>query len=275
MNTEEKVAEHYSKEDLEEKILRGLQALGIDVNHASAADLAPVDEFHVGGLEATNELAAQMDLSPGLRLLDVGSGLGGPARYFAAEHACRVTGVDLTKEYVQVAASLTRHLKLESSVDFRQASALEMPFEPATFDRAIMIHVGMNIADKPALFREVRRVLKPGALFTIFDLVRTAPGSLSYPLPWAATEDTSFVATAAEYHKALQSGGFHLERERDRRDFSIAFTERMVARMTQKGPAPLGLHLLTGGNTPAIINNLLSMMKQSVLEPTEMFARAF
>src|SRR5277367_4541198 len=274
MNTEAKVEEHYSKDGLEEKILHGLQALGIDVNHASAADLAPVDEFHVGGLEATKELAVQMDLSPGLRLLDVGSGLGGPARYFAAEHACRVTGVDLTKEYVQVASSLTRHLRLESTVDFRQASALQMPFAPATFERAIMIHVGMNIADKPALFHEVRRVLKPGALVTVFDLVRTAPGSHTYPLPWAVTEDTSFVATTEDYHQALQTAGFHLERERGRRDFSIAFTERLLARITQNGPPPLGLHLLVGEKMPEIIRNVLAMMKQGLLEPTEMFARA-
>jgi ubiquinone/menaquinone biosynthesis C-methylase UbiE len=215
-----------------------------------------------------------MDLSPGLRLLDVGSGLGGPARYFGAEHACRVTGVDLTKEYVEVAFSLTRHLKLESAVDFRQASALQMPFDAATFDRATMIHVGMNIADKPALFREVRRVLKPGALFTIFDLVRTAPGPLSFPLPWATTEDTSFVATAAEYRDALQTAGFRIERERGRRDFSIAFTERMLARIAQNGPPPLGLHLLIGEKMPEIIKNALATMKQGLLEPTEIFARA-
>jgi ubiquinone/menaquinone biosynthesis C-methylase UbiE len=274
MSTEEKVAEHYGKDGLEEKILRALQSMGLDIDHASIADLAPVDEFHVGGLESTKELAAQMELCPGLQLLDVGSGIGGPARYFAAEHGCRVTGVDLTKEFTQVAAGLTRRLKLESAVDFRHASALQMPFEPGTFDRAIMIHVGMNIADKDALFREMRRVLKSGALFAVFDLVRTAQDSLSYPLPWAASEDTSFVSDAPQYRDALQRAGFILERERGRRDFSIEFTERMIARMSQGGPPVLGLHLLMGEKTPAMIKNVLAMMKQGILEPTEMIARA-
>jgi ubiquinone/menaquinone biosynthesis C-methylase UbiE len=274
VNAEQKVAGHYGKGGLEEKILGGLQSTGIDIEHLTAGDLSMVDEFHVGGLDATKELAAQMELQPGLRLLDVGSGLGGPARYFAAEHGCRVTGVDLTEEFTQVASSLTRRVKLEAAADFRHASALQMPFESATFDRASMIHVGMNIADKDALFREVRRVLKPGALFVVFDLVRTAAGPLAYPLPWAASEETSFVVSGKDYRDALQRAGFRFERERGRRDFSIEATERIIERMAQGGPPALGLHLVIGEKTPVMIKNVLAMMKQGILEPLEMFARA-
>src|SRR6266436_4746410 len=125
----------------------------------------------------------------GLRVLDVGSGIGGPARYFAAEHGCRVTGIDLTEEFVRVARSLTARTKLDGLVEFRQGSALEMPFERESFDRAYMIHVGMNIADKAGIFREVRRVLKAGGLFTVFDIVRAKDGAMQYPVPWAASEE--------------------------------------------------------------------------------------
>jgi ubiquinone/menaquinone biosynthesis C-methylase UbiE len=217
-----------------------------------------------------------MELRPGLRVLDVGCGIGGPARYFAAEHGCRVTGVDLTEEFTQVATSLTRRVMLGAAVDFRHASALQMPFESATFDRASMIHVGMNIADKDALFREVRRVLKPGGLFAVFDLVRTAPGPLSYPLPWAANEETSFVSSAEDYRLALQRAGFRLERERGRKDFSVEFVERMLARMSQAGhpPPPLGLHLVIGEKAPVMLKNVLALMKRGTLEPQEMIARA-
>src|SRR6202047_2293561 len=168
MSTEATVAGHYGRGQLEELILGAVVREGKDPENLTAGDLAAVDEFHVGGLEATQELAKQMDLRAGLRLLDVGSGIGGAARYFAAEHGCAVTGIDLTEEFVRVAGSLTRRTKLDHLVGFRQGSALELPFDASTFDGAYMIHVGMNIADKGGVFREVRRVLKPGGLFTIF-----------------------------------------------------------------------------------------------------------
>ncbi len=274
MDAETKVAGHYGKGGLEEKILTAMKNAGIDVEHLTAEELAPVDEFHVGGLEATKELAAQMELRAGLRVLDVGSGIGGPARYFAAGHGCRVTGVDLTEEFTQVAGRLTRLVKLEALVDFQAGSALEMPFEAGAFDRASMIHVGMNIADKDALFSEVRRVLKAGGLFAVFDLVRTGPGELTYPLPWAVSEETSFVSSGKEYREALERAGLRLERERGRRDYSVEFTERMIARMAQEGLPALGLHVVIGEKMPLMIKNVLALMKQGTLEPTEMLARA-
>jgi len=274
MSTEAKVAGHYGRGQLEELILAAVAREGKDPEKLTAVDLAAVDEFHVGGLEATQELAAQMELRAGLRLLDVGSGIGGPARYFAAEHGCAVTGIDLTEEFVRVARSLTTRTKLDGLVEFRQGSALELPFSPGTFDRAYMIHVGMNIADKAGIFREVRRVLKPNGLFTVFDIVRIGDGLIRYPVPWAMSEEASFVAKAEEYREALQGAGFRIAHERGRREFSITFTERMMVRMAQGGPPALGLHLLMGEKTPVMVKNILAMMKEGVLEPVEFHARA-
>jgi ubiquinone/menaquinone biosynthesis C-methylase UbiE len=215
-----------------------------------------------------------MELRPGLRLLDVGSGIGGPARYFAAEHGCNVTGTDLTEEFVRVAQSLTARTKLDGLVEFRQGSALEMPFEADSFDGAYMIHVGMNIADKAGIFREVRRVLKAGGMFTVFDILRVGDGAMRYPVPWALGEEVSFVRTPKEYRDALQTAGFQIAQERRRGPFSIEFTERVIARMTQGGPPALGLHLLMGEKAPMMIKNILTMMKEAVLEPVEIYARA-
>jgi SAM-dependent methyltransferase len=274
MSSEAKVAGHYGRGQLEESILAAVAREGKDPENITAGDLAAVDEFHVGGLEATQELAAHMELRPGLHLLDVGSGIGGPARYFAAEHSCSVTGIDLTEEFVRVAASLTKRTKLDRLVEFRHGSALQLPFAPNTFDRAYMIHVGMNIADKAGIFREVRRVLKPAGLFTVYDIMRTGDGPIRFPVPWALSEETSFVATARDYRDALHTVGFQIAQERGRGPFAIAFTERVMARMAQSGPPALGLHLLMGEKAPIMAGNMLAMMKEGVLEPVELYARA-
>jgi ubiquinone/menaquinone biosynthesis C-methylase UbiE len=274
MSTEAAVAGHYGREGLVQRILDAVVREGKDPEKLAAIDLAAADEFHVGGIDATQELAAHMELRPGMRLLDVGSGIGGPARYFAAEHGCKVTGIDLTEEFVQVARKLTARTKLVASVEFRQGSALELPFDAGSFDGAYMIHVGMNIADKAGIFREVRRVLKAGARFTIFDFVRTGDGPMRYPVPWAASEATSFVVKVEGYREALKKGGFHIAQERARKQFAVEFTERVMARMKQGGPPALGIHLLLGEKAPAMAANILAMMKESILEPVELYARA-
>ena len=274
MSSESKVAGHYTRGGLEETILQAVARMGLDPDRLNAIDLAPADEFHVGGLNATRELASQMELAPGLRILDVGSGIGGPARYFAAEHQCKITGVDLTEEFVQVARSLTRRTKLDHLVEFVQASALDLKFSPESFDRAYMIHVGMNIADKAGVFREVRRVLKTGGKFAIFDFLRAGDVPITYPVPWASNEETSFVVDVEGYRDALEKAGFHVEREMARTAFAIEFTERAIARAAQDGQPALALHLLMGNLAPVMIKNVLAMMKQGVLEPMELLARA-
>jgi len=274
MSIETNVASYYTRGRLEDSILQALSTAGKDLANLTHGDLAALDEFHVGGREATQDFAAQMDLRPGLRLLDVGSGIGGPARYFAGEHGCKVAGIDLTEEFVLVSRSLTRRTKLDNSVEFFHGSALALPFETATFDRAYTIHVCMNIKDKPALFREVRRVLKRGGLFAIFDLMRISEGPIRYPVPWAATEETSFVAHVNDYRVALAAAGFEVTHERRRGLFALEFMQRMMARMGQGGPPVLGLHLLMGEQTPLLLSNVQAMIQEGVIEPIELVARA-
>ncbi|MCX7143013.1 MAG: class I SAM-dependent methyltransferase, partial [Proteobacteria bacterium] len=240
MEIEQAVAQHYAHGSLEESILNALAAAGKDVNRLTPKDLAPVDEFHVGGRLATVAFAEQFALRPGMRLLDIGCGIGGAARYFASEHGCQVTGIDLSAEYAAVANALAARVGLSERVSCRQGSALALPFEPGSFDGAYMFHVGMNIEDKAKLFREVRRVLTPAGVFGIYDVMRLAAGDLHYPVPWTGSADVSFVEDAASYRKLLAAEGFEVVKERSRRDFALEVFAQMRAKGAAGGPPPLG-----------------------------------
>jgi len=272
MNIEQQVASYYTRGMLEEKIVGVMRSAGKNLEQLRPEDLAAIDEFHLGGREATQALADFMQLRPGMHLLDVGCGIGGPARYFA-ERGCRVTGIDLTEEFVRVAESLTRMVKLDHNVGFRQASALELPFDSGTFDGAYTIHVGMNIADKAAVFREVARVLKPGARFSIYDLMRSGDGPLPFPMPWAQTPETSFVASVDEYRQALQAAGFRIDHQRDRRQFALEFMQRMMGQ-SASGPPVVGVHLLMGEHAPLMLKNVNIAIASGLLTPVELVAVA-
>lgn len=275
MAAEHAVAAHYAHGALEEAILEGLKASGKDISGLVPSDLAPVDEFHMGGRQATEDVAAQLDLKPGMRLIDIGCGLGGASRYFAKAHGCHVTGIDLTEEYVATARALAALVGLEDLVGYEQASALDLPIPDASFDGGYMFHVGMNIADKPALFAEIRRVLKPGAVFAVYDVMaEPGEGEVAYPVAWAGSPATSFLADAAGYRRALEGAGFAVEATRSRRQFALDFFKAMRARTAASGPPPLGLHILMGKEAGVKSANMAANLQRGVIAPTEMIARA-
>ena len=272
MEVEHQVANYYTRGGLQEKVISALHTAGKNVDQLRAEDLAALDEFHLGGLESTQALAEFMELRPGMHLLDVGCGIGGPARHFG-QHGCQVTGIDLTEEFVGVAKNLTRTVKLAQRVNFRQASALALPFDAGTFDGAYEIHVGMNLADKAGAFREVARVLKPGAQFAIFDLMRVGDGALTFPVPWAQAPETSFVASPDDYRQALEAAGFRIAHQRDRRQFALEFMARMAAQ-SASGPPVLGVHLLMGEQAPLMLKNVNLALVSGALSLVEMIAVA-
>src|SRR5476651_5409 len=208
MTIEETVVRHYEHGSLESALLDALKRAGKDIDKLSHADLALVDEFHIGGRPATRELGAQIDLPAGAKVLDVGCGIGGPSRYFAAERGWKIEGVDLTPEYVAVAQSLSRRVGLAGAATYRVASATALPFPDASFDGAYMLHVGMNIADKKAVFTEIHRVLKPGGVLAIYDAMRSSDEAFLYPVAWSTEPATNHIASPAAYKSLLTESGF-------------------------------------------------------------------
>jgi MPBQ/MSBQ methyltransferase len=185
VSIDQRVAAHYTRADLGARMLAALEAAGKDLDRLSLDDLAPVDEFHLRGRPATAELADGLALASGTRVLDVGSGIGGPSRYVAATYDCRVTGVDLTEEYCRVAALLAERVGLGDRVAYRPGNALALPFPDASFTVAYTQHVAMNIEDKARLYVEVCRVIEPGGRFGLYGLLQGEGGDVVYSVPWA------------------------------------------------------------------------------------------
>ncbi len=275
MSVETHVSDHYTQGDLEERIVAALRQAGKDPDHLDPDELAPIDEFHHGGRGATATFAPKLELRPGMNLLDIGAGIGGPARYFARHHGCRVTGIDLTSEFIDVARSLSRRAGMEEQLSFVQGSALSMPFPAGTFDVATLLHVGMNIDAKARLFAEVRRVLKPAGLFGIYDQMRETDGDLAFPVPWASTAQNSFVETPATYRRLLAECGFEVIWERScREDAPASFNQQTAAKAGSSALPPLGVHVTMGSGAAQKMANHRSNVERGLVAPTEMVARA-
>ncbi|UVK46161.1 methyltransferase domain-containing protein [Mesorhizobium sp. AR07] len=271
------IARHYDISGLEERIIAALADTGVDVAHLRAGDLEAVDEFHIGGVAATRELIEQMGLKPAAKLLDIGSGVGGPARFVANSVGADVTGIDLTPSYVDIATSLSKRTGMAGKTHFVQGSALDMPFADASFDAAVILHVGMNLPDKPKLMSEAARVLRPGGVFAVYDVMRLKDGALTHPLPWASNQTMSFVATPHDYRSAATAAGFSVTAERPRGAFAIEFFATMRARMAAaqaegKKPPP-GVGLIMGEDARTKIANLTAALEGGILAPVELLLR--
>jgi SAM-dependent methyltransferase len=204
------IERHYTQSDLLARVLDALAAAGLDVERLRPEDLYAVDQLHGGGLAATKDHARRAQLTAAMHVLDVGCGVGGSARYLAATIGCRVTGVDLTAEFIVVARDLTRRCGLSPLVAFERADATALPFADAAFDHAWSHNVTMNIRDKIAFAREIARVLKPGGRFTCAEYAKGPKGALTFPLSWARDAGLSFLVTPAEMRAALESGGLRV-----------------------------------------------------------------
>lgn len=243
-----KVQDHYGRGGLLDRILIALAEAGKDIEHLTIDDLAPVDEFHGRQRRATEELAAMLAPQAGGRLLDIGSGIGGPSRYLAKVCGCRVSGIDLTAEFVAAAVDLTRRAGLSDKVDFRQGSALALPFADASFDLAWSQNVAMNIADRPRWYAEMHRVLRPGGRLALQDVAQGPAGKVHFPVPWADTPAISFLRTPEETRALLEAAGFTVQAWRDNSEVAIAEfdADRARAAANPGGRPALGINLIVG-----------------------------
>lgn len=267
------VSAHYAHGALLDEIRAGIERLGKTPDTVSVEDLGPVEEFHVGGRIATQEFLDQIDLTADDYVLDIGCGLGGASRFVAGRYGSRVAGVDLTAEYIETGNVLCSWVGLDQLIGLETGDATATTYPGGTFDKAYMMHVGMNITDKGALAAEIHRVLKPGGTFAIYDVMATGDDELAFPVPWAMTADDSAVASPADYKRALIAAGFQVVGERNRRQFALTFLSRLQAnRAAAEGPPPLGLHILMGETAPAKFNNLVENIAEDRVAPIELIA---
>jgi ubiquinone/menaquinone biosynthesis C-methylase UbiE len=268
------VERHYTRSNLENTILTALQNSGKNIDQLTVDDLAPVDEMHTLGREATANIASLLNLQPNFHVLDVGSGIGGPSRYLASKFGCHVTGLDLVEEYCRVADSLAKRVKLDKLLTYRQGDATQMPFEDGAFDVVWTQHASMNIADKKRLYSEMHRVLKPGGgKLAIYDIFKgnsssdmDASSSIHFPVPWATDPSISHLISGEETRKLLKEdvAGFKELAWEDKTESVIDWVKQMMkrAQQTSGGPPPLGLHVIGGPQWSEMVKNALKNLEE-------------
>jgi SAM-dependent methyltransferase len=256
-----KVREHYNATNLTDRIKSALATIGLEDQTLTVAQLAPLDQFHTRDILATAELAAVARLESSTRVLDVGCGIGGPARYLASTFGCKVTGVDLSPGFIDAANYLTDRCGLSDRVAFQVGDALHLPFEDEAFDAVFLQHVAMNIEDRPGLYAEVRRILKPGGRFATYDLV-LRDGDVVYPAPWARDASTSFLLSEGDTRTMLEQPGFRVNLWRDDTQTALDWFKVAMA-----GPPPSGLNLgvVMGPDFAARTGNLARNIRENRL----------
>jgi len=201
---------YWGRDGLERRILDALAAAGKNVDALTIDDLAPADQFHGGGKPATERLARLAGLKPGTRVLDVGGGLGGPARTLAVQFGCRVTVIDLTESYVRAATALTARLGLADRVTHRVGDALALDAGGEPFDVVWTQNSGMNIEDKERLYAGFARVLRPDCLLMIQEPMAGSVQPVVFPVMWARDASASFLRSPDAMRALIEAAGFQV-----------------------------------------------------------------
>jgi SAM-dependent methyltransferase len=260
-DTTNKVLEHYSAVGLTGRIQSALAAIAPESQTLTVAQLAPLDQFHLRGILATSELASATGIEPSTRVLDLGCGIGGPARYLAATFGCKVTGVDLSPGFIDAADYLTARCGLSDRVTFQTGDALQLPFEDGAFDIVYLQHVAMNIEDRTALYDEVRRILALGGRLATYDVV-LREGDVIYPLPWARDASTSFLLSEAGTRTALERASFRAALWIDDTDPVLDWFKAIMAAPAPSGP---NLGVVMGPDFAAKTANLARNLRENRL----------
>jgi SAM-dependent methyltransferase len=257
--------EHYGVTDLGDDILDALEAAGKDVDALSREDIASFDEFHIRGLEATREVADLAEIKAHSRVLDVGCGIGGPARTLASEYGCDVVGIDIVEEYCRAATLFTERVELTDKVSFQHVNALDLPFEDEEFDVVWFEHSLPNIEATDVAIEETSRVLRPGGTLALYELCAGPGGGPVFPAPWASDASLSHLDTPERLREEILDRGFDEVAWRDVTGPSLEWFRNVVESMQSRpadAPPPLGLNLLMGADTPIKAANVVRNLEE-------------
>jgi SAM-dependent methyltransferase len=256
MQQEMFIQHHYTRPDLEQRLVSALAIAGKRLDALTPDDVAPVDQFHTRGREATIELARYAQIVARDRILDIGGGLGGPARTLASQFQCHVDVLDLTPEYCRVGSQLTDRLRLSDLVTFRQGDALALPYGDGEYDVVWTQHSSMNIDDKAQLYEEIHRVLKPGGRFAFNEIMAGEVAPIHFPVPWARDAAINFLRSPNQIYSLLSLLGFGEEVWIDMSDPVQQWTQERVASGVLN-ESPLSVRLLLGDDTQDMFMNML------------------
>ena len=273
MNTE--IETHYGGSgDLAARIRNSFIAAGKDVERLTTMDLAAVDEFHIRGRQATLELADRMKLTQGCHVLDIGSGLAGPARTLAETYGCSVTGIELSQSFCEAATMVSGWLGLSDKVRFVHGDATNLPFGPASFDAAMTIHVAMNIPAKDTLYASAKQVLKPDRIFAVYDVLQGEGGPVLFPVPWARDPSISALATPEEMRQLLSEASFEILEEIDSTESSLVWFQEMSVRKAKEGPPPVTFQSFLGADFPQMVRNQVQNLAEKRIRTVAYICRA-
>jgi SAM-dependent methyltransferase len=237
---------YYSPNDLYNSIVEGLDKIGLDLSEITLDDLQPVDEFHIRGDVATKDLIKLSNFTPDMHIIDVGCGVGGSTRRLSHETGCRVTGIDLSDQYIDAAERLTQLLTMQDRVKFHAASALALPFDDNSFDGAWSIQMNMNVEDKLSWLKELHRVLKPGGRAVLYEVCGNKNSPVHFPVPWAQDASMSFLLPPEPFRDVITSAGFDIDVWNDKTDLAQQAFAHMTEPMGEPNLPELGVHLLVG-----------------------------
>jgi SAM-dependent methyltransferase len=246
MTNAKTIADHWGRGDVYGLIVSALKTMSKPLEGLTVEDLAPVDHFHPLGLPATVELADRLPIKADQHIVDIGCGLGGPARYMAKRFRCKVSGLDITQPYVEAANRLTALLRMEDQVKIEHGDGQRLSYADAFFDGAYTQHVTMNVADRPRFFAEAYRVLKSGAFFALTEQGLGPKGNPHYPSPWSADGSGAYLVTPSETRAFLEAAGFEDIVVEDTGAKYVAGYKAVIERAEKGALPPLGTHILMG-----------------------------